>query len=346
MRADKDYYAVLGVKKDATPDAIKKAYRRLAMKHHPDRNQGDSESESAFKDVTEAYDVLSDAQKRAHYDNEGLFRSMPYGGEGGIFNVMFDAMTFNFGIGGQPQRIARDIRMPLQITLQEAYSGCVKTVEYSRAVACAACRGSGIIVDPGSTCPSCGGAGGSMLFQCRSCRGTGKLSSPCRRCGGKGHSSHQAKASGSIPKKVRPGSVILVEGGGNDSGDGSKPGNLYMVVSYPSADPKNGVSVLRDGTIVRECSVPWKDVLADLTRSFSVTGGPECVSLKLDGDRPSGHQYSFPKTGMDEARPFILKVFYDLPEKLSKKARAKIARILDGDSEDAAGQDTASAGHH
>ena len=217
MAEKRDYYEVLGVQKGASEDEIKKAYRKLAKKYHPDLNPGDKEAEAKFKEVNEAYEILSDKEKRARYDQfghagvdpnfgGGAGGGSPFTGAGGFdFTDIFDSF-FGGGFGGgrrqnpNAPRRGSDVQASLTISFEEAAKGCKKTVEYQQIESCPDCHGSGAAAGTSpKTCPNCGGTGQVRISQrtpfgmvqstqtCDRCHGTGKIiDTPCKTCDGKG----------------------------------------------------------------------------------------------------------------------------------------------------------------
>jgi molecular chaperone DnaJ len=247
-RIQADYYEVLGCERTASESEIKSAYRRMALKHHPDRNPGDSESEARFKEAAEAYSVLGDAQKRQRYDAYG---HAGLGGAGGFDPSTFadfgDVLGDLFGFGdlfgrrqrGGPRRGA-DLRYNLELGFTEAAFGAETQVQIARAEGCTACKGSGAA--PGTTattCGSCRGAG-QVTFQqgffsvaraCGKCRGTGKVvASPCETCHGHGQVEVERKLQIKVPAGVDTGSQLRIAGEGEGGMAGGPPGDLYVVV--------------------------------------------------------------------------------------------------------------------
>jgi molecular chaperone DnaJ len=243
-RIQVDYYEVLGCERTASEAEIKSAYRKLALKYHPDRNPGDAESEARFKEAAEAYSVLGDPQKRQRYDAYG------HAGVGGFdpSSVDFGEILGDlFGFGdifgrrqrGGPRRGA-DLRYNLELGFTEAAFGAETQVQIARAEGCTACKGTGAA--PGtsaSTCPSCRGAG-QVTFQqgffsvaraCGKCRGTGKIvTSPCETCHGHGQVEVERKLSIKVPAGVDTGSQLRISGEGEGGLAGGPPGDLYVVV--------------------------------------------------------------------------------------------------------------------
>lgn len=252
----RDYYDVLGVSKSADESEIKKAYRQLAKKYHPDMNPGDAEAEQKFKEVNEAYDVLSDSDKRAKYDQYGHAAFDPasggagYGGFGDfgfdigdIFSSFFGGGSFS-GRRNGPIR-GDDVTVRLTLTFEEAVFGCAKDVTYQKIQKCSDCGGSGAAAGTTpKTCSACGGSGqvrvqqrtplGYMQTQkaCDACRGTGKIvEKPCSSCSGKGFVRVSKKLGVNIPAGIDDGQQIKLRGQGSDGMNGGSTGDLNIVIS-------------------------------------------------------------------------------------------------------------------
>jgi molecular chaperone DnaJ len=239
----RDFYEVLGVARTATDTDLKKAYRQLALQYHPDRNPGDKQAEERFKEVNEAYAVLSDSDKRAQYDRFGTVT-----GTGGFdqgFGTLFDDIFESFFTGagrGRRGRAARgeDLQYELAITLAEAASGVETKIQLPRMDRCATCDGSG--VEPGSrrtTCDTCHGRGEVRLSQgfltvartCPKCRGEGELNrNPCRACGGEGRQRAERLLTVKIPAGIEDGMQLRMSGEGAGGQAGGPAGDLYVVV--------------------------------------------------------------------------------------------------------------------
>jgi molecular chaperone DnaJ len=253
--AKRDYYEVLGVARNADSPGIKKAYRRLAMDHHPDRNPGSKESEERFKEASEAYEVLSDDAKRGQYDrygHEGLRASgfEGFSGVDDIFSHFSDLFGdfFGFGGGGGARRggAARggDVRLDVHLTFAEAVAGCSKEVELSRRVTCAGCAGTGAAAGSRpDRCPGCGGRGQVVHQQgffmigtvCPSCRGEGTfIRDKCKDCRGAGVANKTEKLTVSIPAGVDNGQRMRLTGKGENAPRGGGAGNLYVDIHVAS----------------------------------------------------------------------------------------------------------------
>ena len=263
--AKRDYYEVLGVARDAGEEDLKKAYRKLAMKYHPDRNQGDKDAEAKFKELNEAYDVLKDAEKRAAYDRFGHAAFEAGGGPGGggpggfpgggnpfggafedIFEEMFGGLRGGRGGGRGPVGRGADLRQGIEISLEEAFAGAKKTVRVPSSVACEACKGTGsegLAAQASQTCGTCGGAGkvraqqGFFLIErtCPTCSGSGRIiKNPCKVCGGQGRVQRDRTLQVSIPAGVEDGTRIRLSGEGEAGLRGAPAGDLYVDVAVKS----------------------------------------------------------------------------------------------------------------
>jgi molecular chaperone DnaJ len=249
--AKRDYYDVLGVNRDASDEDIKKAYRRLAMKWHPDRNPENPKAEEHFKEAKEAYEILSDAQKRGAYDrfghagvDHGAAAAGAGAGFGGGFGDIFGDIFGEIFGGGRGGRTTvyrgADLRYNLEITLEQAAHGFETKIRVPTLAACATCHGSG--AKPGTqaqTCPTCYGAGQVRVSQgpfsiaqtCPRCRGAGKvITSPCAQCGGAGRVKHQKTLQVRIPAGVDEGDRVRLSGEGEPGVNGGPPGDLYVQV--------------------------------------------------------------------------------------------------------------------
>ena len=241
--AQQDLYEILGVPQTADESEIKKAYRRLAMKYHPDRNQGDAEAEERFKQVQAAYEVLSDADKRRAYDRFGHAGIDPQSGGGGGFGDIFgDVFADIFGGGGRGGRggsgRGADLRYELEISLEEAFRGTTATLDIPVLSNCETCNGSG--AKPGTSpvsCRTCGGHGQVRIQQgffslqqtCPTCRGAGQvISDPCTDCRGAGRVQKPKKLEVKIPPGVDTGDRIRLSGEGEGGRRGGSPGDLYV----------------------------------------------------------------------------------------------------------------------
>ena len=297
MAEKRDYYEVLGIDKSADQDAIKKAYRTLAKKYHPDMNPGDKTAEEKFKEINEAYAVLSDPDKKAKYDQFGHAAFDPsagagYGGQGfsgfgdfgGFGDIFSDIFGGAFGGGGSRSSARNapmqgdDLSIRMTITFEEAVFGVKKDIRYHRVARCPDCGGSG--AEKGTqaqTCPDCGGSGqkritqrmGGMQFQstvtCNTCGGTGRIiKSRCKKCGGSGTVQEEKKLTVSIPAGIDDGERIALRGQGCDGRNGGPAGDLIITVSVrPSS------TFRRDGYNLY-CEVPLTVAEATLGAEIDV----------------------------------------------------------------------------
>jgi len=342
----RDYYEVLGISRTATEAEMKSAFRKLAMQYHPDRNPGDHEAEVKFKEINEAYQTLSDAQKRAAYDRYGhaAFANGGPGAGGAGFNgdfsdFMSDIFENFFGDAGGRGRgrssggreRGADMRYNLEITLDEAFHGKTAELKIPTAVTCEACSGSG--AKPGSrpkTCPTCGGAGRVRATQgffsiertCPNCHGRGEvIDDPCASCGGAGRVTRERTLSVNIPAGVEDGTRIRLAGEGEAGLRGGPPGDLYIFLSI-----KPHPFFQRDGADLF-CRVPISMVTAALGGEFSVPtlSGTEAL-VKVPEGTQTGKQFRLRGKGMPVLRSrdvgdLYIQVVVETPQKLSKRQR-------------------------
>jgi molecular chaperone DnaJ len=309
--AKRDYYEVLGLAKGASEDDIKKAYRKLAMKYHPDRNPDDKAAEDKFKEASEAYEVLSDGQKRAAYDRMGhaAFEGMGAGGGAGgfgggnfqdIFNNFGDIFGDMFSRGGgqqqqQRQRRGADLRYALELTLEEAVKGIKKTISFTAPAACEACDGKGT-KNPEDvvTCGTCHGAGQVRMQQgffsvqqaCPTCRGRGKvIKNPCNVCHGRGVSERSKTLEVNIPAGVDTGQRIRISGEGEAGGIGVQNGDLYVevVVREHPVFQRDGADLYMD--------VPISFTDAALGKEVEIPTLDGRVSLKIPEGTQTGRLF-------------------------------------------------------
>jgi molecular chaperone DnaJ len=338
-----DYYSVLGVERDADADGLKKAYRKLAMKLHPDRNPGDTAAEAKFKEVSEAYDVLKDDQKRAAYDrygHEAFVNAMNGGGQRGggagdfnfasSFSDIFDEMFGQMGGGrrGGPQRGA-DLRYNMTITLEEAYAGKQATITVPAWHECDACHGSG--GEGGAkpvTCGTCRGNGRVRAQQgffsiertCPTCSGTGTIiKDPCKKCRGQGRVQREKQLSVTIPAGVDDGTRIRLSGEGEAGMRSAPPGDLYIFLSVAAHRVFQ-----RDGANIY-CRVPIPMVTAALGGTIevpTVDGGRANVSIPAGAQH--GQQFRLRSKGMTQLNrrdrgDMYVEAIVETPVNLTKK---------------------------
>lgn len=341
--AKRDYYEVLGVKRDASADEIKKAYRRIAMKHHPDRNPDDKASEDKFKEAAEANEILGDEQKRAAYDRMGhaAFEQGGMGGggagagAGGFGDIFGDVFGDIFGGGGRsrarsgPQR-GSDLRYNLDINLEEAVHGTTTKIRIPTLVMCKPCEGSG--AKPGSkpvTCGTCGGAGQVRIQQgfftvqqtCRACGGRGTtISDPCASCHGHGRIEEEKILSVKIPPGVDNGDRIRLTGEGEAGTAGGPNGDLYVQVAV-----RPHKIFEREGKNLY-CEVPISFVDAALGGEIEVPTLDGKVMLKVPEETQTGKLFRLRGKGVVPVRgggagDLLCKVAVETPVKLSKQQK-------------------------
>ncbi len=313
--AKRDYYDVLGITRDASEQEIKKAYRRLAMKYHPDRNPDDASAEASFKEASEAAEVLLDAERRAAYNQfghaafDGSGGASGFGGGfgGGSFSSIFeDVFGDIFGGGGGrrpgPNRGA-DLRYVLTLDLEQAVKGCNPKIKVPTLVECVECLGSGAKKGTSPTdCVQCGGLGQvtarqgifSIQQTCPRCRGQGKvISDPCGRCRGQGREQEQKTLSVKVPPGVDTGDRIRLAGQGEAGSLGGPPGDLYVEVEVREHQifARNGENLY--------CDVPISFVDAALGGELEIPTLDGRVNLKVPAETQTGKQFRLRGKGVD-----------------------------------------------
>ena len=338
----RDYYEVLGVAKTASEAEMKSAFRKLAMKYHPDKNPGDKEAEIRFKEINEAYQALSDAHKRAAYDRYG-HAAFAIGGAGGpgfgtdfsdfmsdIFDNFFgDARGRQRGPGGRER--GADMRYNLEITLEEAFTGKNATIKIPTAVTCEVCSGTG--AKAGSkpkTCPTCAGYGRVRATQgffsiertCPNCHGRGEtIDDPCSGCGGAGRITRERTLSVNVPAGVEDGTRIRLAGEGEAGLRGGPAGDLYIFLSL-----KPHAFFQRDGADLF-CRVPISMVTAALGGDVTVpTIDGSDAKVHVPEGTQSGKQFRLRSKGMPVLRSrdvgdLYIQVVVETPQKLTKRQR-------------------------
>ncbi|MCB1645286.1 MAG: molecular chaperone DnaJ [Pseudomonadales bacterium] len=351
--AKRDYYEVLGVAKNASEQEIKKAYRRLAMKYHPDRNSEDPDAEDKFKEASEAAEVLMDAQKRAAYDQFGHAGLEGHGGGGGFggggsFSSIFEDVFGDIFAGGRGggQRVHRgsDLKYVLDLDLEEAVRGTNPKIKIPTLVECNECLGSG--AKKGSSpidCVQCGGMGQvtarqgffSIQQTCPRCRGNGKMiTDPCHKCHGQGRVQEQKTLSVKVPPGVDTGDRIRLAGQGEAGANGGPAGDLYVQVN------------VRDHPIfTREaehlyCEVPISFVDAALGGELEVPTLDGRVNLKIPEETQTGKLFRLRGKGVNVSQvrgggtgDLYCRVVVETPVNLTKKQK-ELLREFDGQSSD------------
>ncbi|MED5492647.1 MAG: molecular chaperone DnaJ [Pseudomonadota bacterium] len=343
----RDYYEVLGVEKGASEADLKKAYRRLAMKFHPDRNPDDEKAEEKFKEATEAYEVLTDANKRAAYDqygHAGVDPNMGAGGGGfggGNFSDIFgDVFGDIFGGGGRGGRSSvqrgSDLRYTLELDLEEAVRGTSVTIRVPTLVGCETCDGTGAKkgTTP-ATCTTCGGHGQVRMQQgffsvqqtCPRCHGTGKMiTDPCNDCHGEGRVEKQKNLSVKVPAGVDTGDRIRLAGEGEAGVNGGPAGDLYVVVSV-----REHKIFQRDGKNLY-CEVPISFVDAALGGELEVPTLDGRVKLKIPEGAQTGKLFRLRGKGVTPVRggspgDLLCRVVVETPVNLTKRQRELLEEL-------------------
>lgn len=343
--AKRDYYEVLGVSRGVSEQELKKAYRRVAMKHHPDRNPGDKESEDKFKEASEAYEVLADPQKRAAYDQFGHAGvegagGMGGGGFGSFSDIFGDVFGDIFGGGGGGRRggpmRGADLRYTLELDLEDAVKGTTVKIKVPTLVTCNTCSGSG--AKPGTsptTCSTCGGHGQVRMQQgffsvqqtCPTCRGKGKaIADPCRDCHGQGRVEETKTLSVKVPPGVDTGDRIRLAGEGEAGADGGPAGDLYVQVAV-----KEHEFFQRDGRNLY-CEVPISIFDACLGGELEVPTLDGRVKLKVPAETQTGKLFRLRGKGVTPVRggpagDLLCRVVLETPVNLSKKQKELLEEL-------------------
>jgi molecular chaperone DnaJ len=360
--AKQDYYATLGVSRGASAEELKKAYRKLAMQYHPDRNPGDAAAEAKFKDINEAYDVLKDEQKRSAYDryghaafeNGGMGPGGPGGmGGGGFDGGLSDIIEQMFGQarrGGQ--QTGGDIKASVEIDLKEAFAGTKASVRIATRATCDACNGSGSADRTGGSevCGSCNGRGsiraqqGFFLVErtCPTCGGRGRVvRNPCRICAGSGTVPRERNVAVQIPAGVEDGTRIRLSGEGEAGAHGSPPGDLYVHIAV-----RPHPLFQRDGANIF-CRVPLRMTQAALGGEIEVpTIDGTAAKVKIPAGTQSGDQFRLRSKGFSVLRStqrgdMYIQVAVETPQNLTKRQR----ELLEEFERESAGHKSGSPEH-
>lgn len=361
--AKRDYYEVLGVQKGASKDDIKKAYRKLAIQYHPDKNPGNKEAEEKFKEATEAYEVLSDDQKKSAYDQFGFAGVEGMGGAGGQgyshafhdFEDLFGDFSgiFDSFFGGGARRQSRsgpppgaNLRYDLEIPFKDAVFGTKVEIQFAHNEACGTCHGSGATGGSGrKVCPTCAGSGQvrrsqgffSIASPCPSCSGEGFIiENPCKDCSGSGVQKKRRKIAVTIPPGMEDGKRVVIPGQGDAGANGGPSGDLYVFIHV-----KGHEHFERDGLDLY-CAVPISITQATL--------GAELLVTTLDGKKikvkiPAGMQNGKMLRVRDEGIPsgsrrgdLYIKVIVKIPAKLSRRGRELLEELSKVEGEESAPQ--------
>jgi molecular chaperone DnaJ len=362
MATKRDYYELLGIEKGSSAEEIKKAYRKMAVKFHPDKNPGDKQAEENFKEIGEAYEALSDPQKRAAYDQYGhaafdrsrgggfgqrgggggfhdpfeIFREVFSGGGGGG-GTIFDDLFGGGGGGAQrdpsgPQR-GSDLRYDMEITFEEAVRGTEKEISLTKLETCDVCRGAG--AEPGSSrknCPTCHGRGQvissrgifSIAQTCPRCKGGGQIiEKPCKACGGEGRKERNTKVKLRIPAGVDTGARLRSSGNGEGGLRGGPPGDLYVVLHV-----KEHEIFQREGDDL-VCEVPIQFVDAALGAEIEVPTLTEPAQIRIPAGTQNGTVFRLKGRGVKNVQGYghgdlHVRVTVEVPTKLNSAQKDKL----------------------
>lgn len=355
--SEKDFYKTLGVEKTATEDELKKAYRKMAMEFHPDRNQDNPQAEEKFKEINEAYDTLKDPQKRAAYDRYGAAGMGGMGGAGGAgfgsaFSDIFEDMFGEMMGGGRrstgPLR-GSDMQFSLDVTLEDAFKGKDAKLKIPTVATCGDCKGTGS-ADGGKPekCPDCGGAGRVRVQQgfftiertCQTCNGAGTIiKSPCKTCGGAGRVRGDKTVQISIPAGIAEGQRIRLGGEGEAGIRGGPAGDLFVLINI-----KPHKFFRREGSNLH-CRVPVPMTTAALGGNLDVpTIEGQKSSIKIPSGTQTGQQLRLKSKGMNIMRSeqrgdMFVEIFVETPVNLDKK-QTDLMKQLDESLEKAGRKNT------
>ncbi len=354
--AKRDYYEVLGVDKGASADQIKSAYRKQAVKYHPDKNKGDKDAEEKFKEASEAYHVLSNSDRKQNYDNFGHAAFENGGGRGGFGNFDFsnhfsdifeDFFGEGFGGGGRRSRRSNnrgsDLRYDLSISLEEAYTGKKQDIKFSTSDKCDTCSGSGS--KPGhdaGSCSMCGGHGqvrssqGFFTVQqtCPQCSGSGEMiTNPCGSCGGQGKKQKSKRLSVTIPKGVDDGTRIRLAGKGEAGSRGASNGDLYLFINVYSHD----LFKRSEENLFFECPISIADAALGSSMEIPTIDGGK-AKIKIPSGTQSGKQFRLKGKGMPLMRgsgtgDLYVQVNTEVPVSLNKEQKELLEKFREIENE-------------
>jgi molecular chaperone DnaJ len=358
--AGKDFYEILGIGKSASQDEIKKAYRKLAIKYHPDKNPGNKEAEEKFKEISAAFEILKDEEKRQKYDQFGheafqggggfsrgvdpfdLFKDVfgGGGGGGGGFGSIFDDFFGGSSSGGSGEGSrGSDLRVSVSITLEQAANGVEKEIKYHHHGECASCEGSGASSGSGKVmCSTCGGIGQvasnqgfiSIRRTCPSCSGTGvMIEKPCQECSGEGRVRKQGKVKVKVPPGVGHANRLCSRGRGDAGTRGGPSGDLYVDVHIE----EHALFERDDDDLFHDAQIPF--ALAALGGTIEVPTLEGKVSLKIPAGTQSNKTFRLKNNGMPNLRyssrkgDLYIKVFIEVPTKLTKEQKDILIKFAD-----------------
>ena len=354
--AKRDYYEVLGVEKSASPDQIKSAYRKKAVKYHPDKNKGDKAAEEKFKEASEAYHVLSNSERKQNYDNFGHAAFENGGGRGGFSNFDFSSHFsdifedfFGEGFGGGGRRSRRsnnrgsDLRYDLSISLEEAFTGKKQDIKFSTSEKCDTCSGSGS--KPGhnaGSCSMCGGHGqvrtnqGFFTVQqtCPQCSGSGEMiTNPCVSCSGQGKKQASKRLSVTIPKGVDDGTRIRLAGKGEAGSRSASNGDLYLFINVYSHD----LFKRSEENLFFECPISIADAALGSSLEIPTIDGGK-AKIKIPSGTQSGKQFRLKGKGMPLMRgsgsgDLYVQVNTEVPISLNKEQKELLEKFREIENE-------------
>ncbi|MDR0645120.1 MAG: molecular chaperone DnaJ [Treponema sp.] len=362
--AKRDYYEVLGVQKNASKDEIKKAYRKLAVQYHPDRNPGNKEAEEKFKEATEAYEVLGDDEKKAAYDQFGFsgvegmsgghdfsqtFRGFEdiFGGDFSNFSSIFDMFTSGSGKrysgGGSGGRRGENLRYDMEISFKDAVFGTKVEIQYTHTETCTACKGSGCANSSGKKlCPNCKGSGQvrhsqgffTMASTCLTCGGEGYINEhPCKECSGTGVQKKRQKLSVTIPAGVENGKKVIIPKQGNAGANGGPAGDLYVFIHVKPHE----YFERHDRDLY--CAVPISITQAALGAEIRVsTIEGKTIKVRVPPGSQNGKMLRIRDEGIPSGNycgDLYIKLVVKVPEKLSRQSRELLEEIsrIEGENE-------------
>lgn len=349
MATKRDYYEVLGVGRDASADEIKKAYRRCALKYHPDRNPNDKDAETRFKESAEAYEVLSDTDKRRRYDRHGHaglsgggMHDFSHMGAEDIFSMFNDIFGGAFGGGGRRSRRGADLQAQIEISLAEVATGAEHTLEFTREDSCDACEGSG--AEPGSErkhCSTCNGYGqveqsggfgalfGRVVTACPHCGGQGSVvTTPCRSCRGRGRRPQDRVVTVQIPPGIHDGQAVRLRGEGEAGQPGQSRGDLHCYVRvkpHPFLERHNNDLVCRMPVSFTQASLGAKVEAPTLTGRAELTipaGSQHGQILRMSGQ-------GLPDLRSGRRGDQLVQIMIEIPRKLNAKQKSLLREFAE-----------------
>jgi len=357
--AKRDFYDVLGVNKDSAPEQIKAAYRKLAVKHHPDKNPGDKTSEDKFKEASEAYHILSDQERKQNYDNFGHAAFENSGGKGGFggfggfsggdFSDIFEDFFGDFGGGGRSRGRKKnnnrgsDLRYDLSISLEDAYAGKKQDIKFSTTEKCNTCKGNGS--KPGHSpgqCSVCGGNGrvrsnqGFFTVQqtCPQCAGAGEeITHPCNDCNGQSNKQTTKKLSVTIPKGVDDGTRIRLAGKGEAGTRGGSSGDLYLFINVHS----HNLFKRSDENLFFECPISIADAALGTTIEIPTIDGGK-AKIKIPDGTQNAKQFRLKGKGMPYMRgsgngDLYVQINTEVPISLNKEQKELLEKFREIENE-------------